>query len=216
MLLHPWDVATLEESLDVLRRLGFGQLIAPGLGRDLPVVVPTQYLVSAGDPLRVLLHLARPNPVWRALTENSRCMLAVAGDWAYIPSDWKAVGDEDPLLGIPTTYYASVQLEGDAEVIDDPVRLSEVLRHQLADVQPDTQVSDPEVAHARQLSGIRALAISVTSARGKLKYGGNVDLEHRLAVAERLAHRGGPGDQSARTHLLRRGGSSQEGLPASS
>ena len=39
-------------------------------------------------------------------------VLAVSGDWAMIPSDWKVTGDEDPRRGIPTTYYASVQLTG--------------------------------------------------------------------------------------------------------
>jgi len=32
--------------------------------------------------------------------------LSVAGDWAFIPGSWKAIGDEDPEYGIPTTYYA--------------------------------------------------------------------------------------------------------------
>ena len=203
MLIHPWDSATDDESLAVVRRLGFGQLIVPGSDRDLPVVVPTQYVVADGEPLRVLLHLARPNPVFRALAERPRCLLSVAGDWAYVPSDWKAIGDEDPLVGIPTTYYAAVQLEADVEVVDDPVRLAEILRTQLSDVQPGTPVSDPEVVHARQLSGIRGLVLTVTAVRGKLKYGGNVDAAHRAAVAERLEQRGGPGDSAARAHVLR-------------
>ena len=52
----------------------------------------------------MLLHLARPNPVWTALDERPVALLSVAGDWAYVPSAWKAVDDEDPALGIPTTY----------------------------------------------------------------------------------------------------------------
>ena len=31
---------------------------------------------------------------------------------AAVPAAWKAIGDEDPTLGIPTTYYAAVQLVG--------------------------------------------------------------------------------------------------------
>ena len=30
--------------------------------------------------------------------ENPTVLLAVAGDWAFVPSAWKAVGDEDPAL----------------------------------------------------------------------------------------------------------------------
>jgi transcriptional regulator len=53
---------------------------------------------------------------WRRA--NPRAMLSVAGDWAFIPSEWKAIGGEDPALGIPTTYYAAVQLKGHAEIRD--------------------------------------------------------------------------------------------------
>ena len=86
----------------------FGHLVAPGDGatRDLPVVVPTQFVL---EDLTVWLHLVRPNPIFAALAENPRVVLSIAGDWAFIPSAWKAVGEEDPLLGIPTTYYAAVQ-----------------------------------------------------------------------------------------------------------
>ena len=38
----------------------------------------------------------------------------------------------------------------------------------------------------------------------KFKYGGNVDEAHRRAVVERLQARGGPGDEAAAGHVLRR------------
>jgi len=143
MLIHPWDAGDVEEAWSFVGAQGFGQLIAAGRDRDVPVVVATQYVLTGGGSQRhVLLHLARPNPIWAAIAENPRVVLAVAGDWAYLPSAWKAVGDEDPALGIPTTYYAAVQLVGDAAVLDDPDdvlhvgerdKLGEVTRPVLAD-----------------------------------------------------------------------------------
>lgn len=73
--------------------------------------VPTQFLLIEDT---VWLHLARPNPVFQALFENPNVVLSIAGDWAYIPDAWKAIGEEDPRSGIPTTYYAAVQLIGTA------------------------------------------------------------------------------------------------------
>ena len=58
--------------------------------RDLPVVVPTQFVLE-GDT--VWLHLVRANPVFGALAENPRVLLSVADDWAFIPSSWKAIGE---------------------------------------------------------------------------------------------------------------------------
>jgi len=201
MLVHPWDAPADEaETLEFARQQGFGHLIAPGR-RDVPVVVPTQFVLDEGPV--VWLHLARPNPLWRAVEENPLVALSVAGDWAYVPAAWKAIGDEDPALGIPTTYYAAAQLVGEATVVDDAAGLLAILRRQLAAFEPEGGAADPAV-HERRLSGIRGLRIAVREVVGKFKYGGNVDGAHRAAVAARLQARGGPGDASAVGHLVRR------------
>jgi transcriptional regulator len=180
---------------------GFGHLTAVGVGREDAVVTPTQFVLDGDE---VLLHLAAPNPMLAALAERPRALLSVAGDWAYIPSDWKAVGDEDPAVGIPTTYNAAVQIAGPVVVHDEPAAVAAVLRRQLADVQPTTAVADPETAHAVRLRGIRAVVLTVADVRAKFKYGGNVDAEHRLAVIGHLERRDGPGDRAAAAHTARR------------
>jgi transcriptional regulator len=183
----------------------FGHLVAPGgPDRDLPVVVPTQF-VLAGDT--IWLHLVRANPVFGALAENSRVLLSVADDWAFIPSSWKAIDEEDPALGIPTTYYGAVQLVGNARVHDEraaPGHVATILRRQLAAFQPDLEVADPGEAHAAKLFGILGIEIRVEQVMAKFKYGGNVDEMHRRAVVERLRQRGGRGDAAAAAHVLRR------------
>jgi transcriptional regulator len=201
MLIHPWDAAVdADEWRDFVVSQGFGQLISAGRGREVPIVVPTQYVLE-GDAL--WLHLARPNPIWAAIDENPTVLLSVAGDWAYIPSAWKAIDGEDPLVGIPTTYYGAAQLVCSAAVIDDSDGKLEILRRQLSSVQPDTEVADPSV-HERKLAGIRGLRLTIREVAAKFKYGGNVDAEHRHAIADRLAARGAFGDAPARQHLLRR------------
>jgi transcriptional regulator len=202
VLIHPWDApAAADEWVPFVRAQGFGHLVAAGRGRDVPVVVPTQFTLV--DPATVVLHLARPNPIWPALEENPTVLLSVAGDWAYVPAAWKAIGGEDPRLGIPTTYYAAAQLIATATVVDDLEGKAEILRTQLADVEPGSDVADP-TEHARRLPGIRGLRLAVTEVRAKFKYGGNVDDAHRAEVARRLVDRGGPGDAAALAHLQRR------------
>ena len=179
----------------------FGHLVAGGRARPVPVVVPTQFLLD-GDT--VLLHLARPNPLFDAIAEQPRVVLSVAGDWAFIPSSWKAVGDEDPLLGIPTTYYAAVQLEGDAVVVDEPAAIAAILRRQLDALQPDVPVADPALAHLVRLRSIRGIVITIDAVRAKFKYGGNVDQQHRNQVIAHLRDRNGPGDHAAAEHTAAR------------
>ena len=179
----------------------FGHMIAQGTDREFPVVVPTQFVLE-GDA--VFMHFANPNPVLDALGENPRAVMSVAGDWAFVPSDWKAIGDEDPALGIPTTYYAAVQLRGKASIAADPAETAAVLRRQLSILQPGTPVADPEQAHPNKLKAIRGVTLQVEEVVAKFKYGGNVDEAHRRAVIERLHDRAGPGDGAAAAHVERR------------
>jgi transcriptional regulator len=202
VLIHPWDAgASEDEWVAFVQAQGFGHLVAAGRGRDVPVVVPTQFALQS--PAEVLLHLARPNPVWAALEENPTVLLSVAGDWTYIPAAWKAVGEEDPRMGVPTTYYAAVQLIADATVVDDVDGKAAILRIQLGSTEPGSGAADP-IEHGRRLNSIRGLRLAVREVRAKFKYGGNADDEHRAEVAQRLADRNGPGDAAALEHLRRR------------
>jgi transcriptional regulator len=203
MLIHPWDAGESDEEwVEFVRGQGFGHLVASGVGREVAVVVPTQFALVSAD--LVLLHLARPNPIWAALAENPAVLLSVAGDWTYIPAAWKAVGDEDPRMGVPTTYYAAVQLIATAQVVDDEAGKAEILRVQLGVTEPGSGAADP-AEHGRRLAGIRGLRLTIRDVRAKFKYGGNVDDAHRAEVADRLRERDGPGDSAALTHLRRRG-----------
>jgi transcriptional regulator len=116
MLVHPWDAPQDDDEWrGFLLRHDFGQLIAGGRDRDLPVVVPTHFLYEGGDT--VWLHLARPNPVWEPLGEHPRAVLTVIGDYVYVPARWNANPGTDPAYGVPTSYYATVQVACDVRII---------------------------------------------------------------------------------------------------
>lgn len=206
MLVHPWDAPLDDDEWrGWLSRHDFGQLIAPGRDRDLPVVVPTHFVHDGAVTVR--LHLARPNPVWAALAERPRALLTVVDDYAYVPASWGAAPGTPPELGIPTSYYATVQLSCDVRVVSDPTGQSAVLREQLAHFEPGGGYAVPaeDAEHVRRrLPGIRSAELTVTAVRAKFKYGGNKEPGHRELLAEHLAERAGPGDAAAREHLLRR------------
>ncbi len=193
MLIRPNDAVTDEAQWrPFVQQQGFGHFAVSGAGR-VPVVVPTQFVLRDDD---VVFHLAKPNPVFDALAATPHAVLSIAGDWAYIPGAWKAIGDEDPSLGIPTTYYGAVQLIGSVEVIDAADDIAAILRTQLADLEPGGGLKDPLV-HAKRFAAIRGLRLSIDEVRAKFKYGGNADDAHREATKARLLARGGPGDAAA-------------------
>jgi len=201
VLIHRHDAAlTDDEWRAFLADHDFGELIVPGAGRDLPVVVPTHFVYD-GDKT-VLVHLAQPNPVWEALAERPRALLSVFGAYTFIPGHWNQ--DE---YGVPTSYYAAVQLACDAEVLDDPAQIAAILERQLAHFQPEGKhapVEPGDNRYGKLLGSIRGIRLSVTDVRAKFKFGANRTVEHRTVVAAKLAERGRPLDIEARANVMRR------------
>ena len=205
MLIKKHDAALSEaEWKTFLATRDFGELIASGRGRDVPVVVPTHFIYDGDRTIR--LHLAVPNPVWEALSENALALVSVYGDYSYIPTQWNANLGAPVEYGIPTSYYAAVQAVVRTRNVDDPDELAEILRAQLAHFQPEGGHADvrPDNDYGKQFGGIRGIVGTIEEVRAKFKYGGNKSVEHRLAIADHLAERGQGYDHAARAQLLRR------------
>ncbi len=206
MIIRPSDRAlTDDEWRNLLKEHDFGTLITPGIGRELPVVNPSHFAYDGKDT--IVLHFVRDNPVWEALTERPIALLSVLADYAYIPSYWNA-GEEAPEeWGVPTSYYATVQLTCDTQIIDDPAGLAQLLTDLLNHFQPEGRHAPLEAGdnpYARQFGAIRGLRLRIRGVRAKFKFGGNRPAAHRVAVAAALAERDGPRDGAARAQLIRR------------
>lgn len=102
MFIQPWDAALDEAEWRSWIADGhdFGRLCVNGPpGRPPPVAVPTHFSGHAGD---LLVHLARPNPVWTAVENDPHVLLTVLGDHAFIPGPWRAEAGTPPTDGVPT------------------------------------------------------------------------------------------------------------------
>src|SRR4029079_4300565 len=107
MLIKKHDAAISEDEWrGVPAARDFGELIASGRGRDVPIVVPTHFIYDGERTIR--LHLAVPNPVWEALAETRIALVSVYGDYTYIPTQWNAEQGKAIEYGVPTSYYAAV------------------------------------------------------------------------------------------------------------
>lgn len=192
MFIQPWD-ADLDEAewqSWIAEGHDFGQLSVNGLPGQPPAVVPTHFSTHGND---LLIHLARPNPVWKAIEQNPNVTFTVIGDYAFIPGPWRAKPDTEPTEGVPTSYYAAVQFTCRAHLVDDPEAKAELLRRQLAHFQPDgdhAPVAVDQPPYGRMLPGIRGLRLQVTDVRAKFKYDDHKPVEQRAGVADRLTERG--------------------------
>ncbi|WP_069812528.1 FMN-binding negative transcriptional regulator [Streptomyces sp. TP-A0874] len=206
MFLQPWD-ASLDEAewrSWIAEGHDFGLLSVNGLPGEPPCGVPTHFSRDGAD---LLIHLARPNPVWKAIERNPNVLLTVVGDYAFIPGPWRAKAGTPPDDGVPTSYYTAVQFTCRADIIDDPEAKAALLRSQLSHFQPEgdhAPVAVDQPPYGRMLPGIRGLRLEVTEVLAKFKYDDHKPVEHRTAVADRLTARGQGFDVPAARQQLRR------------
>jgi transcriptional regulator len=207
MLIHPWDAALdAAEWQDWLASTDrFGILAVNNLDpARAPLVLPIHFTPAGGE---MLIHLARPNPVWPHLEPASEVRLAVIGDYAYIPTYWRAKAggpDED---GVPTSYYSAVQFVCRPTVVDDAQGKAEILATQLADFQPEgrhAEVAVDAAPYGRMLPGIRGVRLAVLRVEAKFKYDDANPVEHREHVIGQLQQRGHGLDAGAATQQRRR------------
>ena len=192
MLIHPWDSALDEtEWQDWLASTErFGMLVVNNVDpTQAPLALPTHFTVAGAE---LFFHLARPNPVWAHLEAAAEVRLAVTGDYAYIPTYWRATAgglDED---GVPTSYYTAVQFVCRPRVVDDPEGKVEILAAQLADLQPEgghAEVGTESEPYGRMLPGIRGVRLTVLRVDAKFKYDDSNPVDHRERVIGYLEER---------------------------
>ncbi|MEV6167506.1 FMN-binding negative transcriptional regulator [Streptomyces sp. NPDC051954] len=207
MLIHPWDAPHDDsEWQQWLAVHDFGQLAVNGLPGEPPHVQPLHFAYDA-ERGEAVTHLARPNPLWPALLANPEVVLSVVDDYVYVSGPWQAAPDVPSEHGVPTSFYAAVQLRCHAHVVDDPSEKAELLNHQVGHFQPEggsARAAVGEVPYGRMLPGIRGLRLEVTGVRAKFKYAGRQTEEVKDRIAEQLANRAGPRDTAALEHLQRR------------
>jgi len=203
VLIHGHDAS--DDWRSILTDRSFGQVIAPGVDRDLPIVAPCHFAFDGANA--VLTHFARANPIWAAFAEAPRALLAVVADEVYIPGRWNAPDGTPPEHGVPTSYYAAVHATCRVEVVDDPDDLAAILRTTVDHLDPDARlaaIAADAPPYGRLLGAIRGARLTITDVVAKEKYGGNRTPEHRRRIAEALVRRAGPNDLAARERLLGR------------
>ncbi|MFF9286657.1 FMN-binding negative transcriptional regulator [Streptomyces griseosporeus] len=206
MFIQPWDASLDDAEWQTWIAEGhdFGILSVNGPPGHAPATVPTHFTGDGGD---LLIHLARPNPVWSFVEADPNVTFTVIGDYAFIPGPWRAKPGIPPTDGVPTSYYAAVQFTCRAHIVDDPEAKAELLRRQLAHFQPDgdhAPVAVDQPPYGRMLPGIRGLRLEVTDVRAKFKYDDHKPVEHRTAVADHLTTRDQGLDTATARQQLRR------------
>jgi transcriptional regulator len=172
-----------------IERYDFGLLISHGPGGLVASHIP--FLVECeGDQLRLLGHLARPNPQVTELADGDEVLAVFSGPHAYISPGWYASGP-----AVPTWNYVDVHAYGTLRLIEGVDWLGTVLRrlsdrHEARSAEPWKMQDLPEPYLSGMMKGIIGLDIAVTRLEGKYKLSQNRPAADRPRIAAALEARG--------------------------
>jgi transcriptional regulator len=196
---------------DVARRMvadaGAGELVTVGPdGYPVATLLPVLW---SGD--RVRAHLARANPHWQLVDEDSPGLLVVTGPQAYVSPSWYASKAEHGRV-VPTWNYTTVHLTGRVRVHDDVEWLRDLVSdltssHEGGRAAPWAVTDAPAAYVEGQLRGVVGVELVVERVEAKAKLSQNRSEADRAGVVEGLRAEGtaGPGEVADLMRLHPRG-----------
>lgn len=143
-------------------------------------------------------HVARANPVWKQLLDDTPSVVMFQGAQSYITPGWYP-GKAEHGKVVPTWNYTVAHVHGTAKVMEDPKWMMDML-NRLTDAQELRQerpwrVGDsPEGFIEKLMRGIVGIEISIDRLEGKLKASQDEDLQDRHGTVKGL--KSIPGEQS--------------------
>jgi transcriptional regulator len=177
----------------LVRAVGAAELVSTGPdGYPLATRLP---VVWDGD--RLVMHIARANPHWRAVPADATVpALAVAtGPEAYVSPAWYASKAEHGRV-VPTWNYSAVHLTGRLRRHDDPEWLRQAVTlltdlHEGRRAEPWAVTDAPAAYVDQQLRAIVGLELEVERVEAKAKLSQNRSAEDRAGVVAGLRAEGG-------------------------
>ncbi len=174
-----------DKSIAFARDRGFGVLSING--DDGPLLAHVPFIMN--DPgTAVYTHLVRSNPIWRAIAEPTKAVIAVSGGDAYISPDWYGVDDQ-----VPTWNYVAVHLRGQVERVPE-TDMFDILNSTSARFEPELAPKTPWTTAKmtpgvmdRMMRQIVPVKMWIHEAWGTFKLSQNKPPDARAGVVDALA-----------------------------
>jgi transcriptional regulator len=175
----------------VIRQHPLATLVTVGEDGLVANLVPFVLHADEGDNGVLRAHLARPNPQWKAIAAGAETLVVFTGVERYVTPAWYATKRETGKV-VPTWNYVTVQVRGQARVVEDPVWLrsqleSLTLQQEAPRAEPWAVTDAPEPFIAAQARGIVGVEIEIVSIIGKFKLSQNRREDDRLGVLNGLS-----------------------------
>jgi len=140
---------------------------------------------ESGDRLIIRGHVAKANPHWRLLEDNSTCLIIFHGPHSYIsPSNYET------REAVPTWNYGAVHVYGNAKTFAEPEQLLGVLGELIPtfEIAYERQWNSlSETYQQRMLSHIVGFEVSVSRMEAKFKLSQNRTRREQQQIIDSLS-----------------------------
>ncbi len=186
----------LEDRAEITRlveTVGSVELITTGPdGYPLATLLPVVW-----DAERLILHMARANPHWRAITEDATgipALAVVTGPQAYVSPAWYAAKAEHGRV-VPTWNYSAVHVTGRVRRHHDPAWILDAVTRLTAQNeahrdQPWSPDDAPAAYVEKQLRAIVGIELTIEKVEAKAKLSQNRDAADFSGVVAGLRRQG--------------------------
>jgi len=144
----------------------------------------------AGEFGTIYGHVARANPIWKLIDENTESVVVFQGAQSYISPSWYPSKKEHGKV-VPTWNYAVVHAHGKPNIIDDKQWLLDhvamLSNEQESGRQIPWKVSDaPEQFTDKLANGIVGVSIPIQTLEGRWKVSQNKNTADAMGVVSGL------------------------------
>ncbi|MGF7214951.1 transcriptional regulator [Spirosoma lacussanchae] len=174
-----------ERLLAFMQAHSFALFITTGEnGVPMATHLPIELVISADGPHKLVGHLAKANPQWKTLAQETPALVVFSGPHAYISSSWY----DHP--NVPTWNYLSVQASGRTRILSDDETLAllriQLDRYEATSEHPVSVDSLTEAYVRREMRGVVAFEMTIDTLEGAAKLSQNRDDRNYAAIVAQL------------------------------
>ena len=172
---------------DCIEAHSFGLLVSADRDSGEPVATHLPLLVARdqGPRGRLVGHMARANPQWRAI-DGRHVLCVFSGPHAYVSPSWYEAENV-----VPTWNYVAVHVYGTCRVLDDNAATAEIVARYVETYERSLPapwtLDDSTRSFEKLVQLIVGFEIEIERIEGKWKLGQNHPQPRRAKAAEHLA-----------------------------
>jgi len=190
-----FEETRIEELHRIIDQHPFGAFVVNGPDGLDANHLPFEFDPRGGEQGRLLAHVARANPVWKAVKDGDETLVIFRAADAYISPNWYPSKHEFHRQ-VPTWNYQVVHVHGTVRIRDDEKfvrgvvgRLTRTHEARANEVEPWKMTDSTKEYIDGMLAAIVGIEIEITRIVGKSKLGQNKEERDRVKAAEELHRR---------------------------